>query len=278
MSLQDLLAKRSASMRNKATSFVNKNPEAKKIGYFVYEKDPNHVKFMKLCEYLKEEFSIIQVTGEEICSGILESDGFDCLIIPGGYHVEHYKHMGGEEGGAAVRRAVNSGVGYIGICAGAYSACSVLPDEPIHSFCPTWNLLPQCKLKERQEPEYLWKRGMGECNIRLNKMGIDHLGHVSSDVKMFYRNGPCLEVLECECETSNECKAECHVLGLFDCDFDNENVKPGVLKNSASIVVGEHGQGKIFVYSAHPEASDPDVVVPMLIKSIRYVCTKNKLN
>jgi hypothetical protein len=187
-------------------------------------------------------------------------------------HVDHYHHMCKEQGKIAIQQFVSSGCGFVGVCAGAYLACKTDPNDPIFAFCPTWDLLDSCVVMERNQPEYLWRRGMGPCKVKLSSRGRDMLGHEDVLVDIFYRNGPCLLVDDCVCTNDEECIAKTHVLGLFETEYDGDKTCMNGMKGSVAIVYGQYGEGKVCIYSPHPEISDPLKVVPMLKKSIHFAC------
>jgi glutamine amidotransferase-like uncharacterized protein len=182
--------------------------------------------------------------------------------------------MGKEDGKIAVQKAIESGCGFIGVCAGAYLACTTTPNDTIHSFCPTWNLLSDCVPMERNEPEYIWQRGMGPCKHKLTKSGKNDLKYEEENVTVFYRNGPCMIVQNCTCSSEDQpCVGTNHVLGVFETEYKGKNVTVMEgMRGSAAIVSGMYGNGKVCIFSAHPEISDPVIVDRLLKQSIRNVC------
>jgi glutamine amidotransferase-like uncharacterized protein len=64
-----------------------------------------------------------RVTADEIRSGILEK--FDVLEVPGGWAGSYHASLG-TDGQEAIQKFVNNGGGYIGVCAGAYLASSLV--------------------------------------------------------------------------------------------------------------------------------------------------------
>lgn len=185
--------------------------------------------------------------------------------------------MGEEEGKLAVQKHIALGCGYVGVCAGAYLACKDESIEALSSFSRTWDLLPTCQIKDRNEKNYIWKRGMGNAKMTLNTLGMSILEYNQQSIEMFYRNGPCLEISNCVCMKDQHCDSDCHIMSTYDCDFDNNNklCTPGMVRGSASIVTGRYGKGRVCIFSPHPELSDIATVTPMFKQSFRYVCLEH---
>src|SRR5687767_9260699 len=67
------------------------------------------------------DVQVTKVKGTNIASGVLTN--FDVVMFTGGSGSQQAKALG-EGGREEVRRFVRNGGGYVGICAGAYLACS----------------------------------------------------------------------------------------------------------------------------------------------------------
>ena len=84
--------------------------------------------------------SIERVTTEDIISGRLEQ-GFDVIVVPGGY-APNYEEALGAGGAEAIKSFVEAGGGYVGICAGAYLGCEdwleLLPVVYVHDIEHWW--------------------------------------------------------------------------------------------------------------------------------------------
>ena len=68
-----------------------------------------------------DDIKVTHLTGKEIAPGPLTN--FDVVMFTGGSGSKQAASLG-EKGREEVRRFVRGGGGYIGICAGAYLACS----------------------------------------------------------------------------------------------------------------------------------------------------------
>jgi len=122
--MEELLAKRLATLSLNQTSFTHSDPSKLKIAYFIgSELNGRDVKWKKFTEKLQYEFSIEQVTGDMICQDCLVNHNFHILFMPGGFPSEHFFHIGEEIGREKVKSFLRErGKGYVGSCAGAYVA------------------------------------------------------------------------------------------------------------------------------------------------------------
>lgn len=78
----------------------------------------------------------------DIESGILNPENIFMFVIPGGADLYYCEKLNGA-GNAAIRRYVEQGGVYFGICAGAYYACDRIEwagDQPVHAICGTREL------------------------------------------------------------------------------------------------------------------------------------------
>jgi glutamine amidotransferase-like uncharacterized protein len=214
---------------------------------------------MKFVEKLKHCFTIEQVTPDEIIQqNILEK--FHVLFVGGGMPAEHYKQMKNESGKEAIQRFVKQGGGYIGTCAGAYTAISWDQEEPLKTFSPSWELLPHIQIRDRMG--HVWKRGMGTSKISLTSGGKKIFSHESDEeIAMFFQNGP---LFEC---TSNH---ESTILGVYNNEVNTEKNPNSCMIGSGAIGCGTYGNGRVIVFSAHPESSGMHVD-NLLINAFKYV-------
>jgi glutamine amidotransferase-like uncharacterized protein len=285
MSLSDLLSRRRQMIEmkglNAATEFIHECKDAIKIAYFIYEKDAKCNTFMKFVEKLRHAFTIVQTTPYEILEqNILCRDGFHILFVGGGMPAEHYRQLQGERGSTIIREFVGEfGGAYVGVCAGAYTAIHWHQEEPLKSFSPSWELLPNCFIRDRIG--HNWKRGMGRCSIRLTPLGATIFQSNAKIVDMFFRNGP---LFECSTDTntssssSSTFPSSVQVLGTFENEINTEKNPNACMIGSAAIVYGTFGKGQVLLFSAHPESSD-DHVDSLLVNSFKYVATSsNNIN
>lgn len=292
-----------------ATQFIHPDPSALRVAYMIYEKDAQCNKWMKFVEKLKGHFTIVQVTPQEIVqdrvlvvkrddddggdNSSLRSDGasdlslssslsslsslshspnFHVLFVGGGMPAEHYRQMRDEQGREAIREAVGRyGVGYVGTCAGAYIAIRRHHTEPLYSFSPTWELLSDCHIWNHEGHE--WQRGMGSCQVQLTDRAKQIFETGDDRVEMFFRNGPLFS-----CCTSNEddetedVKSE--LLGTFVTNINTTKNSFESMVGTGAIVSGHHGQGRVLLFSAHPESSG-DHINELFVNSIKFVARRH---
>lgn len=157
-----------------------------------------------------------KVGEQDIRAGRLE----DCslLIVPGGYTAQCVDALG-EEGFEQIRGFVAGGGGYIGICAGAYLAARrvEVPGRP-----PGLGII--AIENER-------KAGRGLRTITIVKPEHPVVKGYKGEVDIWYQNGPMMRAGE-----------GVETLAVYE-------------EGSAAIVWATYGQGKVVIFSPHPEGS-----------------------
>jgi len=157
-----------------------------------------------------------QVGEQDIRKGRLE----DCslLIVPGGYTARYVDALG-EEGFEHIREFVAGGGGYIGICAGAYIAARnvEVPGRP-----------PGLGIIEVRNER---KAGRGLRTITIAKPEHPMVKGYEGEIDIWYQNGPMMEAGE-----------GVETLAVYE-------------KGSAAIVCAIYGEGKVVIFSPHPEGS-----------------------
>jgi len=144
----------------------------------------------------------------------------DCssLIIPGGYTAQCVDALG-EEGFQQIREFVARGGGYIGICAGAYIAARKVevPGRP-----PGLGII---------EIENDRKAGQGLRTITIIQPEHPVVKGYTGEVDIWYQNGPMMKAGE-----------DVETLAVYE-------------KGAAAIVCATYGQGRVVIFSPHPEGS-----------------------
>jgi len=144
----------------------------------------------------------------------------DCslLIIPGGYTAQYVDALG-EEGFEQIREFVAGGGGYIGICAGAYIAAQSVevPGRP-----PGLGII---------EIENERRAGRGIRTIAIAKPEHSVMQGYEEEVDIWYKNGPMIKVGE-----------GVETLAVYG-------------EGSAAIVCATYSQGRVVIFSPHPEGS-----------------------
>lgn len=181
-----------------------------------------------------DRVSITKLKADDIRSGKLE--GLDLLIQPGGSGGGQGRHLG-EDGRDVVRRFVEDGGGFVGICAGAYLASSDY----------TWSLnILDAKVIDRKH----WNRGKGTVDIALTDAGLKLLETKSNKLAIHYSQGPLLA-------PGNRPEIEDYeVIATFETEIADKGAPKGVMKGTTAIAKGNFGNGRVICFSPHPEMTD----------------------
>ncbi|AHF92654.1 Biotin-protein ligase [Opitutaceae bacterium TAV5] len=171
---------------------------------------------------------------------------FDVLVFPGGNSGAQGRSIG-EKGRAAIRRYVDNGGGYLGICAGAYLATTGYP----------WSL---GILNARTVSPHNWARGEGRVDVQLSESGRSLLGDYPQAISITYANGPILEPL-------NRADLPGYTVDAWYRSEIAENGTPhNVMINSPAFVRATYGRGRIVAISPHPELTPGlENVVPRVL-------------
>lgn len=180
-------------------------------------------------------FSEVETTvlqGKDI--GGLNLAAYDVLVFPGGSGSGQSKSLG-EAGMKNVRDFVNNGGGYVGICAGAYLACS--------NF--TWGL----GILNAGTVSNKWRRGQGIVDAEATGASPEILGEVKGIFKVRYNNGPILK-------PGDRTDIPAYTpLVLFRTEMALNDTPVGVMVNSPAQAISTFGKGRVFVSSPHPEGT-----------------------
>lgn len=174
--------------------------------------------------------TITRLKPEEIASGGLK--GYDVVIFSGGSGSAQAASLG-DEGREKVREFVKDGGGYVGICAGAYLACS--------NFSWGLGILNASTVSSK------WMRGSGYMDAEVTVDGAPILGPVEGIFKVRYNNGPIIKP-----GTRADLPAY-RPLALFRTEVANNGTPVGVMVNSPAQAVSTYGKGRVFISSPHPE-------------------------
>lgn len=170
------------------------------------------------------------VKGKDIAAGVLTN--YDVVIFTGGSGSKQAASLG-EGGREQVRQFVRGGGGYVGICAGAYLACSGF----------SWGV----GVLDAKTVSPKWKRGVGDVQIEMTKQGSELTSLPSSKQPIRYANGPIIK--------SNE-RADIpdfEPIAWFRTELAKNGSPAGVMVNSPAMARGDFGKGRVLVSSPHPE-------------------------
>lgn len=178
------------------------------------------------------EVDAVVVTAKEM--GTLNLGAFDVIVFPGGSGSGQSKAIG-EAGMNNVREFVKNGGGYVGICAGAYLACS--------NFSWGLGILNAGTVSSK------WRRGQGIVDVEMTGSSPEILGEVKGIFKVRYNNGPILK-------PGDRTDIPAYTpLVLFRTEMALNDTPVGVMVNSPAQAISTYGKGRVFVSSPHPEGT-----------------------
>ena len=178
------------------------------------------------------EVTAVRLTGAEV--GTLNLSAYDVLVFPGGTGGGQSKGIG-EAGLKNVREYVRNGGGYVGICAGAYLACS--------NFSWGLGILNAGTVSSK------WQRGQAILDLEMAGAEPAILGDVKGTFKVRYNNGPILKPW-----TRTDIPAYT-TLAVFRTEVAKNGSPEGAQVNSPSHAIAPFGKGRVFVSSPHPEGT-----------------------
>lgn len=208
-----------------------------RVGVYVDEGAGSSVKDLLFVLSHCEDVSVTRLTAEDIRNGKLAD--LDLLMQPGGSGGGQGRHLG-EPGREAIRRFVNDGGGFVGICAGAYLATADY----------TWSLnILDAKVVDRPH----WNRGTGTVDISLTDAGRRLLAAERQDdqqLSIHYAQGPLLA------PGNRPDIDDYEIIATFESEIAKNGAPRGVMKGTTAIAKGNFGRGRVLCFSPHPEMTN----------------------
>jgi hypothetical protein len=169
------------------------------------------------------------------------------------------------EGGCGiVRNFIESGGGYVGICAGAFLATAKYD----------WSLgLINAKTFTGKQyvpglgEKSMWFRGIGTVQMELTAKGREILGEIPGVVQLRYANGPILS------PAGREDLPEYVTLAFFRTEISKYEPQKGTMIDTPAIIASEFGRGRVIAISPHPEASAN--LESLVEKAVGWVAGRN---
>ena len=171
------------------------------------------------------DIKLTRLKGADIANGGLQ--GYDLVMFTGGSGSAEAAGLG-EKGREEVRDFIRQGGGYVGICAGAYLACSGFE----------WGL----GVLNAKTVSPKWRRGQGEV-----KIDGQAFGEKLADRAIRYANGPIIKA------DVRKDLPDFEVLVTFRSELALNDTPVGVMANSPAMVRSTFGLGRVFTSSPHPE-------------------------
>jgi glutamine amidotransferase-like uncharacterized protein len=157
---------------------------------------------------------------------------FDVVVFSGGSGSAQAEAIG-EAGRNNVRDYIRGGGGYVGVCAGAYLACS--------NFKWSLGILNASTVSSK------WQRGQAFLDNEVTEAGHTLLGDVKGTFKVRYHNGPIIKPAE-----RTDVPAYTTVT-VFKSEIAEYGSPAGVMVDSPAQALGTFGKGRVFISSPHPE-------------------------
>jgi hypothetical protein len=175
-------------------------------------------------------FQVTIFKAADVAGSVLENK--DVVIFTGGSGSKQGNALG-DAGREAVVKFVQSGGGYLGICGGAYLACSKF----------SWSL----GLLDAQTVSPKWRRGAGQVQIEFTPVGQQLTTLPAERREIRYDNGPILKA------AGRTDLAPYEPLAFFRTELAENGTPVGAMVNSPAMVQGRFGQGRVLISSPHPE-------------------------
>jgi putative intracellular protease/amidase len=177
-------------------------------------------------------FRTVRFDGEDIRAG--SCDEFDVLVFSGGSGMGQSGALG-DDGRERVKRFVNEGGTYIGICAGAYLASS---------GSKSWLELLDVKTRSP-----LWARGRANLEVELSPEGRTAFADDEAP-PILYANGPVWEAAE------RDDLEDAEVLAWYRSEVAKNGTPEGLQVDTPALIHGAYGRGVAVAFSCHPEQTE----------------------
>ncbi len=190
------------------------------------------------------EFTIANISPQQLQDGALTN--YDVVIFAGGSASKQASTIG-PKGRAAVQHFVQTGGGYIGICAGAYLATCGSTNSRL-------NMLDAMTISPK------WQRGTGNVEMELTEEGKKIIGQPAGSFAVRYANGPIVKPAE------RADLPDYKPLAFFRTELALNGSPVGIMVNAPSVFTGTFGHGRVAAVSPHPEQTEGlEHVVPNLV-------------
>lgn len=189
--------------------------------------------------------------------GLKSSSAFDILLISGGAAKTQATAIG-PSGISSIRHAVKTGLGFVGICAGAYLATNYY----------SWSIgLVDAKVTDREH----WARGKGNCKIRFSESGKLFFRAETDQFTIRYAQGPLI--------TRPEWPSQDHPmyesLSIYESEFTENGAPEGIMPGTTAILRSSFGEGRIGLFGPHPEF---DLATHSLLLRMLTWCDRRDFN
>lgn len=182
------------------------------------------------------------VRGDDVRNGVLAD--FDVLVVPGGSARAQIASLG-SEGKAAIRRFVHDGHGYVGICAGAYLGTS---DHDQGLGLVNARAASGQRFVPGVGTVSASFRGWGRVTAEVTALGEVAFAQSVREIALDYTGGPIFS-------RANEPALPDYVtIASFRSEVYKYAFQKGAMVDTPAILAGRFGQGRVILFSAHPES------------------------
>lgn len=176
------------------------------------------------------EATVTRVKAEEWAT--IDLKQFDVVAFSGGSGSQQAEAIG-ETGRNNVREFIRGGGGYVGVCAGAYLACS--------NFKWGLGILNGSTVSSK------WQRGKAFLDSEVTEEGRQLLGDVKGIFKVRYGNGPVIK------PAGRSDLPPYTTVAVFKSEIAENGTPVGVMVGSPAQALATFGKGRVFISSPHPE-------------------------
>ncbi len=196
-----------------------------------------------------DDVAVARIGPTEIKAGALT--GFDVVIFSGGMGGSQSRWLG-ETGRVNVKRFVDQGGGYVGICAGSYLAC--------RGF--SWGL----GILDARTRSPKWKRGKATVQMQLTEAGRNTLVDRDEPFGVLYANGPIIE------PAHDEDLPDFETLAVFRTEVARNGTPKGLMVDTPAVVRGRFGEGRVVCFSPHPEQTKG--LHDLVLRAVAWLATE----
>ena len=173
------------------------------------------------------------VYGDDIRDGALRN--FDAVVLPGGSANKEAASLG-PEAREEVRRFVNAGGIYLGVCAGAYLSSRAKD-----------NYLGMVPLTTVDQKHWYRVDDGTPVDVELTPTGMEIFGVGKRNIRVIYENGPIFE------KAAPKSDGSATPLGYFRSEVVADGGQTGVMLGAPSMILSRYGRGIVLAISPHPE-------------------------
>lgn len=190
-----------------------------------------------------QDIEMVNVGSSDIINSGLP--GFDAIVVPGGRSRRQALSLE-EAGREAIRYFVRNGGGYLGICGGAYLACSDHTERL--GLVDAHPLVGKIEVDGRGELDLWWRGDTTQVQVEIIQAGELVFGCWGGKIELPYHNGPIFVEVNLD---------RCTVLAYYRTEVIDLEEQRGTMVNSPAIISASFGQGRALIISPHPE-QDPN--------------------